>query len=241
MYQSTLDGRFLSVDPLFAEMLGYGSAREMMEKIHDIGAQLYVDRDARAQLLERIMTWGAVSNLENQVYRKDGKVLWVSEYCRAVRRHDGTLDHFQGAFADISGYKAAATEAARLGGPDEMPGLRRAAAGQGRRIPVKDGTRVRFVETAKIVFIKADGDYIHVHSEDGTHVMARDRIGSLERRLDCVDFVRISKSAMLNLNYVREMRSRGRGNYEFVMDCGTHLASGPTYSDAVRKILTELK
>ena len=78
MYQSTLEGRFLSVDPLFAEMLGYGSAREMMENISDIGAQLYVEPDARTQLLERLMTWGAVSNLENQVYRKDGR-LWHRE------------------------------------------------------------------------------------------------------------------------------------------------------------------
>lgn len=229
MYQSTLEGRFIEVDPLFAEMLGYGSPREMVDCIRDIGAQLYVEQGVRGRLLEQLVRDGGISNFESQVYRKDGERLWVAEYCRAVRGGDGRIAHFQGAFVDISPYKELQAE---------EPAAPRPA--RSRRVPVKDGTRVRFMEAAKIVFIRADGDYVHVHSDGGGHVMARDRIGSLIQRLDAAEFVRISKSAVVNLNYVREMRSRRHGSYEFVMDDGAQLASGPTYGEVVRKLLEAL-
>src|SRR5690242_9477860 len=104
MYQSTLDGRFIEVDPLFADMLGYTSADEMVENIRDIGAQLYVEHGVRTQLVEKLMADGGVCNFETRLQRKDGDVLWVSEYCRVLRGGDGGV-RFQGAFADISDYK----------------------------------------------------------------------------------------------------------------------------------------
>lgn len=244
MYQSTLDGRFIEVDPLFADMLGYGSPREMVENIRDIGAQLYVDQGVRTQLVEQLLECGGVCNFEAQVYRKDGDVLWVSEYARAVRGSDGAVCRFEGAFADISSYKGLLKRQNELNHEivDGLNSLRHSVGGGGRsRIPVKDGTRVKFMDVASITFVRANGDYVHVHTEGGEHVMARDRISCIERRLDSPAFARISKSVMLNINYVKELRSRRRGGHEFVMDCGTHLASGPTYRHVVRRILDELK
>ncbi|HEX2668331.1 MAG TPA: LytTR family transcriptional regulator DNA-binding domain-containing protein [Gammaproteobacteria bacterium] len=244
MYQSTLDGRFIDVDPLFADMLGYGSSQELVENIRDIGAQLYVDQGVRLQLVEQLLEHGGVCNFEAQVYRKNGEVLWVSEYARAVRGSDGSVSRFQGAFADISSYKGLLKRQAELNHKivDGLDGLRRSVNGAGRsRIPVKDGTRVKFMDVTRITYVRADGDYVHVYTEGGKHVMARDRISCIERRLDSPAFARISKSVMLNVNYVKELRSRRRGGYEFVMDCGALLSSGPTYREVVRKILDELK
>jgi PAS domain S-box-containing protein len=238
MYQSTLDGRFIEVDPLFADMLGYRSPQDMLENIKDIGAQLYVERDVRAHLVEELLSRGGICNFETRVYRKDGRKLWVSEYCRTLRGSDGSIARFQGAFADINDYKRAGGDARVPQGP-VTPRL--APAVRGRRVPVKDGTRIRFMDTSRITYIKADGDYVHVHTEDAGHLMARDKIGSLALRLDSAAFARISKSVVVNLNYVREMRSRRRGSYEFVMDCGTQLPSGPTYGAVVRQILEELE
>jgi two-component system LytT family response regulator len=106
---------------------------------------------------------------------------------------------------------------------------------------IKDGTRIKFMDTAKIAFIRADGDYVHVHAANGERTMARDRIGNVERRIGGSQFVRISKSALVNVSYIKEMRSRRRGNYEFLLQSGEQLASGPTYRETVKKLLDWLK
>ena len=243
MYQSTVDGRFLEVDPLLAAMLGYASADEMIASIQDIATQFYVDPGARRRLMGLVAEQGTVLNFETQVYRKDGDALWVAEYSRPLRAAGGAITGYCGAFADISIYKHVTERLAQahLQLANEMASLRHTVAGSRRRILVKDGTRVKFVETSKITFIKADGDYVHVHTAGGERTMARDRISSVERRIDSSIFVRISKSALVNVNYIKELHSRRRGDYVVLLDGGEQLLSGPTYRETMKRLLGELR
>jgi len=43
IFQSTPDGRFLTVNPALARILGYESADEIIETITDVTHQLYVN------------------------------------------------------------------------------------------------------------------------------------------------------------------------------------------------------
>ena len=43
IFQSTPDGRFISVNPAMAKMYGYDFPQELMEGITNIGQQIYVD------------------------------------------------------------------------------------------------------------------------------------------------------------------------------------------------------
>jgi PAS domain S-box-containing protein len=49
-FESTPEGRFVTVNPAMARIAGYSSAAEMVGQIHDIGKQLYVDPVTRAEL-----------------------------------------------------------------------------------------------------------------------------------------------------------------------------------------------
>ena len=49
-FQSTPEGRFISVNPAFARMLGYASPEELISTITDIAKQYYVNADDRAPL-----------------------------------------------------------------------------------------------------------------------------------------------------------------------------------------------
>src|SRR5208282_4479888 len=42
-FESTPEGRFVTVNPAMARIAGYSSAAEMVREIQDIGKQLYVD------------------------------------------------------------------------------------------------------------------------------------------------------------------------------------------------------
>jgi PAS domain S-box-containing protein len=55
IYQSTPDGRLLSVNPSMAQMFGFDSPGEMIASITDIQTQLYVDPDQREEFKRRML------------------------------------------------------------------------------------------------------------------------------------------------------------------------------------------
>lgn len=102
MYQSTLNGQFLAVDPRLADLLGYASADELRDAVTDIASQIYVEPASRSRLVDMIRRQGCVNHLETCVRRKDGSQLWIAEYAQAVTDADGELTGMRGAMVDIS-------------------------------------------------------------------------------------------------------------------------------------------
>jgi PAS domain S-box-containing protein len=107
IFQTTLDGRYLSANPSLVRLYGYESIEELCTSFTDIGRQLYVLPDRRSKFIRLIDEQGSVSNFESQVYRKDGSMIWVSETARAVRDRTGNLLFYEGTVADITARKQA--------------------------------------------------------------------------------------------------------------------------------------
>lgn len=102
MYQSTLNGQFVSVDPRMSRLLGYSSPQDLCESVTDIASQLYVEPAQRQQLLALLDRQGIVNHLESCVRRKDGSPLWIAEYAQAIRDAGGRMTGMRGALVDIS-------------------------------------------------------------------------------------------------------------------------------------------
>ena len=113
LYQSTPEGRFVSVNPALARMLGYDSPAEAIERVHDISAQLYADPDARDRMLEILHRDGAIHEYEVLLRHSNGEVLWVSENARVAFGDDGLPALYEGSMVDISERKKT-EEALRL-------------------------------------------------------------------------------------------------------------------------------
>lgn len=109
------------------------------------------------------------------------------------------------------------------------------------RLAVKDGTRLRFFNLPDISHLRSDGDYLHIHVAGGEHAMIRERMRDMEQRLKTCHFVRISRSVLINFDHVKEMKPTSHGDYEFVLRGGERLASGKTYRDTVRQLLTRIR
>jgi PAS domain S-box-containing protein len=107
IFQTTLEGRYLSVNPALVHLYGYDSPEELMAAISDISQQVYVEPHRRAEFSALIGQQDAVSNFESQVYRKDGSIIWISENARAVRDANGVLLYYQGFIEDITERKRA--------------------------------------------------------------------------------------------------------------------------------------
>jgi PAS domain S-box-containing protein len=113
IFQSTPEGRFLSVNPATAKMCGYDSPEEMVTAVTDIATQHYADPAERDLFIRAIEEQGFVRNFEHRTFRKDGSVFWVSVNARAVRDRHGRIVQYEGTHEDITRRKEA-EEALRL-------------------------------------------------------------------------------------------------------------------------------
>ena len=78
IFQSTPEGRFITVNPAFARILGYDSREEMMRAVTDIAHQLYVDPNDRIEVERLQEERGVLVGFEFEAYRKDRTKIWLS-------------------------------------------------------------------------------------------------------------------------------------------------------------------
>jgi len=114
IFQTTLDGRYVTANPTLARIYGYESPEELIASLTDLNRQFYVQPGRREEFARLVEERGAVREFESQVYRKDGGVIWISEAARAVRDAEGRLVGFEGTTVDITGRKLAEEERERL-------------------------------------------------------------------------------------------------------------------------------
>jgi PAS domain S-box-containing protein len=107
IFQTTIDGRFISANPALSRMLGYDSPEELVTSVTDIGRQLYVDPQDRERQKKDLAKHGRERGREGRWYRKDGRVMWYSENIRLVRDDNGNALYFEGTVEDITERKQA--------------------------------------------------------------------------------------------------------------------------------------
>ena len=100
IFQTSPQGRYLSVNRAMATALGYDSPEELIAKVTDIGQQLYADPERREELKRLLERHGVVQNFECQLVRKDGRQIWVTTNIRAISK-DGAVV-FEGTTQDIT-------------------------------------------------------------------------------------------------------------------------------------------
>jgi PAS domain S-box-containing protein len=105
IFQSTAEGRHITVNQAFANILGYESPEEVVKNITDIAHQVYVNPEDRAKIVQTIEKKGSVKGYEAEFYRKDGSKTWVSINMHSIRDDQGTLLYYQGIDQDITDRK----------------------------------------------------------------------------------------------------------------------------------------
>jgi len=88
IYQSTLSGRFVSVNEAFVKMLGYDSPEELLGA--DLANEVYADPAERVRLVNLYPAAGAIVPLDVRWRRKDGAVITVHLSGSRAAVSDGT-------------------------------------------------------------------------------------------------------------------------------------------------------
>jgi diguanylate cyclase (GGDEF)-like protein/PAS domain S-box-containing protein len=105
VYRSTPDGRLVSVNPAFVQMLGFDSAEEVYAL--PSAAMLYWRAADRADFTRQLELAGEMRNAEFTLRRRDGAQIVVLESARALRDPDGRVVAYEGTIADITERKRA--------------------------------------------------------------------------------------------------------------------------------------
>jgi len=110
IFQTTVDGQLLSVNPALARMCGYSSPAEMLATIHDIGKDFYADPQTRLEFQRAMEEHGAVEAFEYQLRKNNGALIWISENARVIRDADGSVTAYEGTMEDITERKRSELE-----------------------------------------------------------------------------------------------------------------------------------
>ncbi len=107
IFQTTPEGRFLNANPALARMFGYESPEELMEKVTDVGCQLYAGPEDRENIIAFVQKQGVLRNVELQFLHKEGFKIWVSLNYNTIQDADGNTLYYEGTCIDISERKLA--------------------------------------------------------------------------------------------------------------------------------------
>ena len=107
IFRSSVDGRFLALNPAAVEMLGHASEAEAIDYYSDLSTQLYPDPQTRSRLLESLQRSAKNINFEAQVVRADGSLFWAAINNHLVYHTDGNILYIEGTVRDVSERKAA--------------------------------------------------------------------------------------------------------------------------------------
>lgn len=127
--------------------------------------------------------------------------------------------HWQGLHATAAG----ATELARSGGYMQ-------------RLSVRHGEHIRVLAVDDIDWIRADGNYLHIHVGP-VRYLHRDTLRHLLAQLDPARFLRIHRGTLVNLARIREVHPLFKGGAEIVLQDGTRLDLSRRFRAGARAVL----
>ncbi len=100
------------------------------------------------------------------------------------------------------------------------------------RLMVKKDERITIVNTEEIQFIKSQGKYAEIHTQDQCHLIRRS-LQSLQDQLDPTLFFRIHRSSIVNIEFIKELQAWFHGDYNVILKDGTELKLSRRYSQEI--------
>lgn len=116
------------------------------------------------------------------------------------------------------------------------PDLLGAKAGTLERVAVKTDGVIKLVRLADVDFIEAAGRYVTLHVGKDQHLL-RETMNDLEAQLDASVFARVHRSAIVNLNRIKELQTESHGEVTIVLEGGRTLRWSRSYRERLETLL----
>jgi two-component system LytT family response regulator len=104
------------------------------------------------------------------------------------------------------------------------------------RFAIRVRGQVLFVKATELEWIAAEGNYARLHTGEASYLI-RESLQHLESELDPELFVRIHRSAIVNIERVRKLIVGAEGTFSTVLQSGATIPLGPTYRERLEGLL----
>ena len=104
------------------------------------------------------------------------------------------------------------------------------------RIAIRRSDRTILQPVAEIDWLEADGKHVKFHVGDRTFAI-REAMSRIERMLDPRTFLRVSRSAIVNVGRIREVQPWFHGDHVIVLQSGEQVTTTRTYRSSVNRLL----
>jgi PAS domain S-box-containing protein len=102
IFQSTLDGKYIAVNPAFAKICGYDSPDDMIKIVKDIKHEVYANPDDRDRFVKYLFERDELRDFEGQLLKKNGEKVWVSLSASPIKDDFGNILYIEGIVEDIT-------------------------------------------------------------------------------------------------------------------------------------------
>ncbi|MGW9685280.1 LytR/AlgR family response regulator transcription factor [Flagellimonas sp. 2504JD1-5] len=109
------------------------------------------------------------------------------------------------------------------------------------RIPYRIRNDHFFVEMGDVVFFESEGNYVSVHSRDGSKVLIRRKISDLESELNPNDFLRVHRRSIINTKKLQSYSIDPNGGYLIRFENGKTLKVSKSYTQIFKRFIVETK
>lgn len=106
-----------------------------------------------------------------------------------------------------------------------------------QRVVVTSAGRVTFLKAQDIDWLEASGNYVTFHVGRETYLL-RETLSSLERKLDPNQFARLHRSAIVNVDRIRELAPWSRGEQAVILRDGTQLTIGRAFRSRLMALIS---
>lgn len=111
--------------------------------------------------------------------------------------------------------------------PTPPPSLRPPTLG---RLVVKDRDRYLLLKAADVDWIQSAANYVELHAH-GKSYLLRVTMNDVEQQLRGLNFARIHRSTIVNVDRLSEIRPSAHGDFQVILDNGTSLRLSRAYRD----------
>jgi two-component system, LytTR family, response regulator len=105
------------------------------------------------------------------------------------------------------------------------------------RMVFKSRGRILFLPVSEIRWIAAEENYVRICTATETHLL-RETMARIEDRLDPRMFLRVHRSAIVNLQYVKEVRTSVQNEFTVILVNGQKVPMSRSYHTRIGELLT---
>ncbi|MEO7294123.1 MAG: LytTR family DNA-binding domain-containing protein [Ginsengibacter sp.] len=105
-----------------------------------------------------------------------------------------------------------------------------------QKVLIKENKKIFMLPLTDVFYIESSGDYIKLHLKNKSHLL-NESLSNLEARLDPAQFMRIHRSFIINVDYIKEFIPHFNSEYFIVMQNDAQVKLSRSYKDQFRNIM----